>query len=95
VAWFERGELAEGEAMSRRDYQALAEVIREVAATGGDEGTLLAVAERIARVFAADHPAFDPVKFYTACGFEAGVVCADDLDGGHAVTDLYPFPKGV
>jgi hypothetical protein len=81
--------------MSRRDYQALAAVVREVVATGGDEGTLLAVAERTARVFAADNPAFDPVKFYTACGFEVGVTCTDDFDGGHAVTDFYPLPKGA
>ena len=95
AAWLgsDVGELAEGEAMSRRDYQAHATMIREVAATGGDEGTLLAVAERTARVFAADNPAFDPVKFYTACGFEVGVTSADDFDGGHAVTQFYPLPK--
>jgi hypothetical protein len=79
--------------VSRRDYQALAAVIREVAATGGDEGTLLAAAERMARVIAADNVAFDPVRFYTACGFEVGVTSADDFDGGHAVTQFYPLPK--
>jgi hypothetical protein len=76
--------------MSTKDYCALADVIRESA---GDEGTLLAVAERMARVFADDNPVFKPDVFYKACGFKVGCVSSDNADLSAGGTDFYPLPK--
>lgn len=50
--------------MSRKDYQAIADVIK---ASSGDVPTLTAVAKGIADVFAADNPRFDRERFYDAC----------------------------
>ena len=79
--------------MSRHDYQALAAVIREVAATGGDEGTLLTVAERMARVFAADNPAFKPDVFYEACGYVAHFLSSDNATLTEGGTEFFPLPS--
>jgi hypothetical protein len=80
--------------MSRRDYQALAAVIREVAATGGDPGTCLAFAERMARVFAADNSNFSREVFYRAAGFEVGYIASDNADLSAGSNDPYPIAKG-
>ena len=80
--------------MSRRDYQALAAVIRDVAATGGDPGTCLAFAERMARVFAADNSNFKRETFYRAAGFEVGYIASDNADLSAGSNDPYPMVKG-
>jgi hypothetical protein len=67
--------------------------VKAVRASGGDEGTCLAFAERMAGVFKADNPRFDAAKFYEAADYEAHVMSADNasLTAGGSYT--YPMPK--
>lgn len=50
--------------MSRKDYEAIARVIRE---NEGDIPTLVSVAKGVADIFAADNARFDRQRFYAAC----------------------------
>lgn len=84
--------------MSRKDYVAVAGVIAAVNKSGGDPGTMLAVAERLAHVFEADNRSFDPVTFYAACDFESVVISGDGTKPGVPgfsvdATTVYPLPR--
>jgi hypothetical protein len=65
--------------MTRKDYQAIAQAIRDERATiearecdlrkvGEQWATTTSLAVRIALVFEADNERFDRQKFYEACG---------------------------
>jgi len=79
--------------VTTKDYVALAAVVKAVRASGGDEGTCLAFAERMAEVFAADNPCFDAAAFYEAAGFEAHVISGDNADLSAGGSYTYPMPR--
>lgn len=63
--------------MTRKDFEAVAEIIRTNShvvslSTTFEEGALFAgssIADEICKVFKADNPQFDREKFQQACGF--------------------------
>jgi hypothetical protein len=55
--------------MSKKDYEALAEVINKVKTTGGDRGTLVQVITRLRPVLEKGNPRFNFELFAEACGF--------------------------
>jgi hypothetical protein len=83
--------------MSARDYRALAEALRAVGSTGGDTGTLLAVAMRAGEVFKADNQAYKHEVFLEAAGLgqyeDVAVICGDDFNSGKASYSLVPVRK--
>lgn len=55
--------------MTRRDYEAVADIIRRHKEVYEMDGaTLVSVAESLATLFGAGNPAFSPDRFYEACG---------------------------
>jgi hypothetical protein len=55
--------------MTRKDYRAFAEVIKEGRSMNGT-GAITYIAIEIAKVFRNDNPQFRPVQFFKACGYE-------------------------
>lgn len=79
--------------MSKKDYIACAAVVKAVRASGGDEGTCLAFAERMAGVFGSDNPAFKPDVFYGACGYVAHFLSSDNAALTEGGTECFPLPS--
>lgn len=60
-------------AMSRKDYEMIAEVMNQSASSLMPQGIRRAVirelVSKLSSAFMADNPRFDPEKFTRACGF--------------------------
>lgn len=60
--------------MTRKHFEAIAALLdRERSLNNGGDGSVFAIAEAMADLFAKENPRFDRDKFLTACGY-AGMV---------------------
>lgn len=57
---------------SRKDYNALAEVLNEIQHYG-QPGSRQIIAVKMAKVFAADNERFDEQRFYEACDIDIDI----------------------
>ena len=55
--------------MTKKDYQAIADVIRAEVTRNGPIDSARRIAEGLAIILATDNPRFDRNRFLAACGF--------------------------